>query len=119
MPVRGLTILVATADEARLRAALGLAAAQAALGGRGRLFLDAAAVPALAATPDDAPYRAAGLPGRAELMTLALDLGVEITVCQSGLALATVSLAALDPRIGAGGLAGLLASLGEDRFVAV
>lgn len=118
MPVRGLTIVVAGADAGRLRTALELAAANAALGGAARLFLDSAAV-ALLGRPDpaDATYQAAGLPTRTELIATALDLDVAVTLCQSGIALAGIDLAALDPRIAAGGLTALLATLGEDRLV--
>ena len=42
--MRGLTILVAAADPERFHAALSLAAAQAALGGRARLHLQGEAV---------------------------------------------------------------------------
>ena len=49
MPVRGLTIIVAGRDPDRLRSALGMAATQAALGGKARLFLDGGAVALLAA----------------------------------------------------------------------
>lgn len=120
MPVRGLTIVVADADAARLRTALGLVAAQAALGGAAGVFLDSAAV-ALLQSPDsaDACYHAAGLPTRAELIATALDLGVALTLCQSGIALAGIDLATLDPRIAAGGLTAILATLGEDRLVVV
>lgn len=120
MPVRGLTIIVAGADAARLRAALELAAAQAALGGAAGVFLGSAAV-ALLAGPDpaDAGYRAGGLPGRAELIATALDLDVVLTLCQSGMALAGIDLAEIDPRIAAGGLTAILATLGEDRLVVV
>ncbi len=106
--MRGLTIVVAGSDPERFRAALKLAAAQAALGGAARLFLDEAAVP----LPAPAGGAAAD-----ELVAMALELGVAISLCQTGLAAAGLDLDTLDPRIGAAGLTSLLAELGEDRLV--
>ena len=120
--MRGLTILLAGPDADRLRSALGLAAAQAALGGAARLFLDGAAVALLApplAAPDDAAHAAAGLPTLAELVDTACTLGVSVTLCQSGLALAGLDATTIDARFATGGLTGLLATIGEDRLVAL
>ena len=118
--MRGLTIVVAGGEHARLRSALGLAAAQAAAGGAARLFLDSAAVPLLAppvAAPDDRAHRAAGLPILAELVETCLALGSRIVLCQSGLALAGLDAATMDRRFEQGGMVGLLAALGDDRLV--
>ena len=120
--MRGLTIVVATADRGRFRSAIGLAAAQAAMGGRARLFLDAAAVVLLvprAALLEDAAHAEAGLPTLAELQETALVLGVTIIACQSGLALAGLTAGSIDPRVEYSGLTGLLAALGEDRLAIV
>lgn len=106
MLLRGLTIVVATADAERWASALTMAAAHAALGGATRLFLDSAAV-ALLAEP------AGGL------LATALDLGVTVIACQTGLAAAGLSMAALDARIEAGGMTSLLAALEEDRLVTI
>ena len=117
--MRGLTILIAGRDPDRLRSALGLAATQAALGGRARLFLDGIAVTLLAtplAEPRDPVLRAAGLPTLAELVNTALALGVAIILCQSGLALA--GLADIDERFETGGMAGIMATLDDDRLLA-
>ncbi|SFR84240.1 DsrE family protein [Sphingomonas jatrophae] len=122
MPVRGLTVTLAAADPERLRAALNLACAAAALGGRARLFLDGSAV-ALAGgkleSAEDGAYAAAGLPTLAQLMDEALALGVEPILCQSGLQLAGISMATVDPRFASGGLVSLIETLGEDRLVAL
>lgn len=100
----GLAIIVAGADGARFRTALTLAAAHAALGGRTRLLLDGDAV-RLGVPPGDA------------LLESCFDLGVAITLCQSGLAAAGLDAASLDRRFGYGGMVGLLADLGDDRLV--
>lgn len=99
---RGLTILVAGADRDRWRSALALAAAQAASGGRARIHLDERAVPLIAA--------------ETALLDTALELGVAVSLCQSGLAEAGLDAATLDPRLHTGGLVGLLAALGDDRL---
>ena len=109
--MRGLTIIVAGVDPDRLRAALTLACAAAALGGRTRVYLHEAAVGLLAR---EAPAPA-GLPNLTELRGIADDGGVELIACQTGLALA--GLAADTQRVAAGGLIDLLATLGDDRLV--
>lgn len=106
-----LTIIVATADPARFHAALSLAAAQAALDRPIRLFLQAEAVSLLRlpiAAPFDDRYAAAGLPTLAALIEESRVLGVAITACQSGLALADMTTADLPPGIETGGLIDLL-----------
>jgi len=99
----GLGIIVAGVDQARFRTALTLAAAQAALGGRVRLLLDGESV-RLAALSDD-------------LLDACFELGVTVTLCQTGLAEAGLDAAALDPRFDFGGMVGWLADLGQDRLV--
>ncbi|PZU09176.1 peroxiredoxin [Sphingomonas sp.] len=101
---RGLTIIVSGADPDRLRSALGVAAAEAALGGRVHLFLDAGAVPLLRALPDALDA----------MLAAALDLGVHASVCQTGLAEQAI---ALDPRFEAGGLISIMADLEQDRLL--
>ena len=116
--MRGLTVVVA--EPHRLRIALELAAAQAALGGRARVFCQSEAVAALAPpmrAPHDADFSAAGLPTLAALFEEALGLGVELIACQSGLTLMGVEPDVLDPRIGYAGLVSLMRTLGEDRLV--
>ncbi len=116
--MRGLTVVVATPD--RLRVALEVAAAQAALGGRARVFCQGEAVAALALpmrAAHDEDYRAAGLPTLATLFEEASGLGVETIACQSGMQLMGVDAPLLDPRIGSGGLVSLMQALGEDRLL--
>jgi predicted peroxiredoxin len=120
--MRGLTILVVGADAARFHSALSIAAAQAAIGGVARIFLDAGAVALLTppiAAPDDTRHAAAGLPILAVMLDEALDLGVAITACQTGLALTGIDARSLDARIETGGLVGIMTSLGEDRLIAL
>lgn len=101
--MKGLAIIVAGADPARYRTALTLAAAHAALGGRTRLLLDSVAV--RLAVSEEA------------LLESCFELGVAVTLCQSGLADAGLEAALLDPRFRYGGMVGLLAELGDDRLV--
>ncbi|WP_239018094.1 peroxiredoxin [Sphingomonas flavalba] len=99
--MRGLTLIVLTADRERLDAAIAVASATAALGGRSRLYLHDRAVALLhGASLDDA-----------------LALGVEVIACQSGLAAAGLALDRFDPRIAGGGLVSLLAEAGDDRII--
>ena len=97
--LRGLTVVVATADPDRWRAALMLASAEAALGGRTRVYCHEAAVTLLA---------------RSELVDTALELGIVLIACQSGLAAHDLPLPDFAE---AGGLVSLLAELGDDRLV--
>ena len=117
MSVRGLTFVAIHSDS--VRAGLELAAANAALGGRARLFCQGEAVAALAALrdPHDADFAACGLPTLAQLVDDAVGLGVELIACQSGLLLKGVAADQLDPRIAYGGTVSVLQTLGEDRLV--
>lgn len=115
-----LNFVVLTNDAERLRGALTLALAHMALGGKARIFLQLDAVrlltPPLSA-PRDAYHAAHGLPTLAELIAEALDDGVAIIACQSGLALAGLAADMLDPRITAGGPVSFLQSIGPaDRL---
>jgi predicted peroxiredoxin len=120
--LRGLTIVVAESSPQRFRTALTMAAAQAALGGEARLFLDGGAV-ALLRPPirdeEDATYRVAGLPTLPELIDEAFDLGVEIVACQSGLALAKLEASGLDRRVTFEGMVGILQHVGDGRLIVV
>ncbi|WCT71943.1 hypothetical protein PQ455_09785 [Sphingomonas naphthae] len=118
--LKGLAIIVAGEDRARFHAALSLAGAQAALGGRSRVYLHGPAVGLLAAAAidrEDALWRAAGQPTVAQLQEDALTLGVTLIACQTGLAMAGIDAATLDARIETGGLVGLMATLDEDRLL--
>ncbi|WP_294392891.1 DsrE family protein [uncultured Sphingomonas sp.] len=112
--VTPLAVLVSSDDPARLRTALGLAAAQAALGGRASLFFDALAVPVLGRCEQ---VRSDDLPSLAALLDTCLDMNVAVTVCQTGLAAAGLRAEDLDPRLTFGGMIGLLSVLPDARLV--
>lgn len=117
--MRGLTIIAATGEVERFRAALSLACAHVALGGAVRVYCHEAAVTLLmpSADPDDAPRAATGLASRAQLLDEALASGVRLIACQTGLAAAGITFDALPAGVEPGGLVSLLASLGDDRLV--
>lgn len=122
MPLRGLTIVVVEAATVRLHAALSIAAASAATGAPTRLHLHGEAARLLAppvTAGEDEGYAAAGLPTLAQLLDEALGLGVAVSACQTGLAMATIDAAALDARIEMGGLVGVMAALGDGRLITV
>lgn len=116
-----LLLIATTADAERLRGALTLACAESALGGNVHLFLQLDAVglivdPVIA--PHDDAHAAAGLPRLCELLDNALELGVAVTACQSGLALCGATADVLDPRVMLGGPLAVLSEAGETtRFV--
>jgi predicted peroxiredoxin len=114
--VTPLAIILSGPDPARWRSALGVAAAQAALGGATRLFVDVLAVPMLAPGRLDADAGAA-LPSLRALLDTLLELGGQVIVCQSGLAECGMDATTLDPRFGYGGIAGFLADAAEARLV--
>jgi len=117
--MRGLTILIATPDRVRFRAALSLACAQGALGGRVRVFCQEEAALLLAEHPDPdaAQLQRVGLPDIPTLIAAARDCSVAFIVCQTGLAAAKLDIEALVPNVESGGIVGILATLGEDRLV--
>jgi peroxiredoxin family protein len=98
--MRGLTIVVATADAERFGAACTMASAQAALGGRVRLYLHGAAVAVLAEDH--------------LLLETAQELGVMVIACQTGLAAHGILL---PDGVEAGGMVSLLATFCDDRLV--
>ena len=115
--MRELRIVVATADAERLRGALVLASAQAALGGRASVFLQLDAVTLLRqpiAAPNDAVHQAAGLPVLAALMEEAIALGVSILACQSGLALTGLTADALPVGVEVSGPVSFLQETGDE-----
>ena len=119
--MRGLNIIVAAADSARLYAALEAAMAAAALGQSVRLFLQGEAA-ALLKLPiahyGDAARRAAGQPDLAGLVAEAAAMEIDLFVCQSGMALAGVTANELSPQARAAGLVGFLAGVGaDDRLI--
>jgi len=112
-----LALLVVTADAARLRAALALARAEVALSGEAQVFLQGAAAILLkppVSDPQDAAWRAVGEPTLADLLDAALDDGVTISLCQSGLAMAGMDAGDLDSRIALTGPVAFLAGAGPD-----
>jgi predicted peroxiredoxin len=112
-----LAILLVTRDPARLRAALTLGRAEVALDGSARLFLQGEAAELLrppVTEPRDAAWIAAGEPALADLLDAALDDGVQISLCQSGLAMAAMDARALDRRIALSGPLAFLAEAGPD-----
>lgn len=118
--MRGLTILVATADGERLHAALTFAAASAAAGATTRVHLHGRAVGLLAPPmrmEDDALFAASGLPMLAQLFEEALALGVAVSACQSGLALCGLSAETIDTRVTMDGPVGVLLRGSEDRLL--
>ena len=117
--MQGLTIVVAAADPARLHAALSLASAWAALDRPAHIFLQAEAV-ALLLAPDsdrDRQYRDTGIPTLREMIEESLAIGVAVTACQSGLALAGMSAEALPASVETGGLVDFLARHRDDRLM--
>lgn len=118
-----LAIMLVRAESEAARAALSLALAQAALGGRVRLFAHERAAALLVRAPRaDDESRALtklGLPDRRALLAMAAEAAIELTACQTGLAMQGLSAADLAPGVGTGGLVGLLANLGDDRLVVV
>ncbi|MEC3948443.1 DsrE family protein [Sphingobium sp. HWE2-09] len=115
--MRALTIIVATPDAERLRAALILAAAQAALGGDATIFLQLDAVALLRApiaAPRDAAHRTAGLPHLSALLIEAQALGVTLIACQSGLALSGMTANDLPGDVEVGGPVGVLQRTSDD-----
>jgi predicted peroxiredoxin len=100
--LRGLTIIVVTGDDERFSAALTLAAANAALGARTRVYLHEGAVPLI---------------GRGNpLVATAREIGVTLIVCQTGLAVSGLDARDLPPGVETGGMVALLADLDDDRL---
>lgn len=113
----GLRLIVITTDLDRLRSALTIAASHAALGNMvAMLFQDdaVAMLRAPLASPTDARHAEAGLPVLAALLEDALALGVTIVACQSGMALAEMTMDDIDHRIVAGGPVSFLQETGDD-----
>ncbi|MCB2015215.1 MAG: DsrE family protein [Sphingobium sp.] len=118
-----LNVIILTEDAERFRGILTLATSYLALGHPARLFLQLDAVRLLAppiAAPRDAEHVAQGLPSLSSLLEEALDSGMEIVACQSGLALTGMEADSLDPRIQVGGPVSFLQSTSTgERLLAV
>ncbi|MAW99108.1 MAG: peroxiredoxin [Sphingomonas sp.] len=120
--MRGLTIMVVTADPERFRGALTLACSHAALRARVRVYCHERAVSLLRSDsgPADPPdLFEHGLPDRSALLALAMESGVGIIACQTGLDLCGVAIGDVVPGVEAGGMMGVVATLGEDRLVTI
>lgn len=118
--MRGLTIVLTGTDPEKLHDALSIAAAHAAVGGPVRIFFEGRAVALLAMrkpAPEDATRERNGLPTVAELRGEAEALWVALIACQGGMALTGLDIGQLGPAVEAGGLVGLMTSLGDDRLV--
>lgn len=117
---RGLALIFAEANHARIHAGLTLACGSAALGRRVRLFFQAEAVCALQAERrwgGDATFVAAGMPSISELIHSALELGVSIMACPTGLHMCGMAPATLDERIESAGMVAFLADAKGDDIV--
>ncbi|WP_291738394.1 DsrE family protein [Bradyrhizobium sp.] len=115
---RGLSLVLGEANHARLHAALTLACAAAALGRPVRLFLHGEAVAALQPSRQwagDAAYAASAMPSVAELLEGALEMGVTVMACQSGLHLCGIAATSLPEGVETGGMVAFLAGAGEDE----
>lgn len=119
--MRGLTIIVADTSIDRFRAALSIASAHAALGGEALLFLQGVAVRLAQSrlADDDDRYVAAGQGTLAGLFGTALDLGVRVILCQSGMQMAGMTAEGCDPRVEQGGLVSIMQTLGDARLLAM
>lgn len=113
-------IIVAALDSARIYAALEAAMAWAALGREVEIFFQGEAVAGLRRPvihPADHARQAAGQPDFATLLGEVREVGVPIFVCQSGLALAGVTMEALAVEARATGLVGYLAAVPANALV--
>jgi predicted peroxiredoxin len=115
--MQGLSIVVAARDPGRLRSALEVAAANAALGKPTRLFFQAQAVSLLKET---------GLgevdletPSLGEMLEETIALGVKVSACQTGLGLAGFAASSLPDGVETEGLLSFLAGRGDDQLLMV
>jgi predicted peroxiredoxin len=118
-----LNIIILTDEPERFRGALTLGLAAQAMGDAVRMFLQLDAVRLLApavSARHDADHRAAGLPDLATLVQEALESGITLIACQSGLHLAGLTASQIDARIETGGPIHFLAGVGvTDRLITV
>ncbi len=113
-------IIIAANDSARLYAAFEAAMAWAALGREVQVFAQGEAVAGLRRPiihPGDRARQAAGQPDLASLITEARELGVQLFVCQSGLALAGLTMDDLAVGATATGLVGYFAAIPQSAPV--
>lgn len=117
---RGLAIVFAEANHARLHAGLSLGLASAALGRPVRMFFQGEAVCALQVGRHwigDTSYKAAGLPLIAELLDQTVGLGLSLMACESGLHLCGLSAPGLIAGIETGGMVAFLADARSDELL--
>lgn len=120
MKARPLAVIIGTTAHDRAHAALSLAAASAALGRDVALYLHADAARLMDAAfhcAEDARFAAAGVPTIGELLASVIELGVAITICQTGLALNGLAADTLPGPAEAGGLVDFLARMGAAEIV--
>ncbi|MBB4642886.1 DsrE/DsrF/DrsH-like family protein [Rhizorhapis suberifaciens] len=104
--MRNLKLVILTPDPERVRGALTIAAAQAALGAEVTIFcqLEAAALLRQPFTaPNDTAHQVKGLPTLDDLMSDAAGLGVRFIACQSGMELCGMEASDLAPHSSTGG----------------
>lgn len=118
-----LTVMLVSEDVARARAALSLALADAALGGTPRIYAHERAVTMLATATreddDSSALASEGLPDRPTLLAMAVAEGVTLIACQTGLSSCDLAIEQLMRGTEAGGLVGLLATLGGSHLIVV
>lgn len=109
-----MNIIIAAADGRRMYSALEAAIAWVALGKSVRVFFQGEAAALLRAPithAGDAARHAAGQPDLGWLVGEAGEMGVELFVCQSGLALVGMTMADADAIVRASGLIGFLSAI--------
>lgn len=119
-PKRGLAVVFAEANHARLHGGLSLALAAAALGRPVRLFYQGEAVCALQvgrSWTGDKAYKASGLPGVGELLVQAAGMGIPMMACESGLHLCGLSAPGLVSGVETGGMVAFLADARSDELL--
>lgn len=112
-----LNIIIAVADGARFYAALETAMATAALGRPVRVFIQGEAAALLRAPMSfsgDAARRAAGQGDLASMVDEAIAMGIDLFVCQSGMALAGMAAIELASQVRTAGLVSFMAGVGAD-----
>lgn len=113
-------IIIAANDSARLYAALEAAAAWAALGREVHVFFQGEAVAGLRRPvihPGDRARQAAGQTDLAALLGDMREHGVQLFVCQSGLAMADMTMDMLAVDAKAAGLVGFLSAVAPGAMV--
>lgn len=119
---RGLAVVFAEANHARLHGGLSLALSAAALGRPVRLFFQGEAVCALQVGrhwAGDKSYKAGGLPMLSDLLEQAVGLGTPMMACESGIHLCGLSSPGLIAGVETGGMVAFLADARDDELLFV